>query len=42
MRYNSFDKFGVNIYEKGNLIRRKIFSSLLMNYRKGDINHERT
>ena len=28
MKYNSFDKFGVNVYEKGNLIRRKIFKSL--------------
>ena len=28
MRYEAFDKFGVNVYEKGNLIRRKIFRSL--------------
>ena len=28
MRYNSFDKFGVNVYEKGTLIRRKNFKSL--------------
>ena len=28
MRYNSFEKFGVNVYEKGNLIHRKNFKSL--------------
>ena len=28
MKYNSFDKFGVNVYEKGILIRRKNFKSL--------------
>ena len=28
MKYNSFDKFGVNVYEEGNLIRRKNFKSL--------------
>ena len=28
MKYNSFDKFGVNVYEEDNLIRRKIFKSL--------------
>ena len=28
MKYNSFDKFGVNVYEQGILIRRKIFKSL--------------
>ena len=28
MKYNSFDKFGVNVYEEDILIRRKIFKSL--------------
>ena len=28
MRYEAFDKFGVDVYENGNLIRRKIFRSL--------------
>ena len=28
MKYNSFDKFGVNVYEEDTLIRRKNFKSL--------------
>lgn len=28
MRYEAFDKFGVDVYENGILIRRKIFRSL--------------
>lgn len=28
MKYKSFDKFGVDVYEKNILIRRKIFKSL--------------
>ena len=28
MRYDTFDKFGVDVYENGILIRRKIFRSL--------------
>ena len=28
MKYNSFDKFGVNVYEEDTLMRRKNFKSL--------------